>query len=200
MKKTVRFWVIRHGERNGDKDELTEKGFQMVRESARHNLSDVPRFDAAFFSGMHRVRQTAETVLETLGRTCALTSEQGFGFAWAADDKRWPFKEATKRVEEAKAAGAQETADTWLEQWPPALMVRGRFLGTLLLRAQMLADRHTDDSIEVLVGSHSPCSEMAALDPKATPRLREADIMQYVVEVGDDGAKLVKSEVIRAPY
>ncbi|MBI4264821.1 MAG: histidine phosphatase family protein [Acidobacteria bacterium] len=197
--KTVLFWVMRHGQRNGDKDELTEQGFEQVRASAKHNLSSLT-FDAAFFSGMHRVRQTAETVLTTLGQSVPLVADQGFGFGWAADEKRWPFKEATRRVEEAKAGGAQETADLWLEQWPPALMVRGRLLATLLLRAQMLADASQRDTIRVLVGSHSPTSELAALDPKTTLRLRETDIMHYAVEVGGEGPKLVTSEVVRAPY
>jgi len=196
---TVHFWVIRHGQRDGDKDALTEKGFEQVKASATHNLGNV-KFDAAFFSGMHRVKQTAETVLSTLGQSVPLTAEQGFGFGWAADEKRWPYKEANARVEAAKAAGAQDTADLWLENWPPALMVRGRLLGTLLLRAQSLAAASKANAINVLAGSHSPTSELAALDPKTTARLRETDVMHYAVEVDADGAKLVKSEVLRAPY
>ena len=197
--KTVLYWVMRHGQRNGDKDELTEKGFEQVKASATHNLGNV-KFDAAFYSGMHRVKQTAETALGAIGQTLPVTADQGFGFGWAADEKRWPYKEANSRVEAAKAGGAQDTADLWLEQWPPALMVRGRLLATLLLRGQMLADSSKGDTVRVLVGSHSPTSELAALDPKSAARLRETDIMHYVVEIGDEGPKLVKSEVLRAPY
>jgi broad specificity phosphatase PhoE len=197
--QTVHYWVIRHGQRDGDKDALTDKGFEMAKAAAKANLSNV-KFDAAFFSGMHRVKQTAETVLSTLGQNIPLVAEQGFGFGWAADEKRWPYKEANAKVEAAKAAGAQDTADLWLETWPPALMVRGRLLATLLLRAQLLANANKANTINVLAGSHSPTSELAALDPKNTARLRETDILHYVVEVGDDGPKLVKSEVVRAPY
>ena len=196
---TVYFWVIRHGQRDGDKDALTEKGFEMAKAAAKANLSNV-RFDAAFYSGMQRVKQTAETVLSTLGQNIPLVAEQGFGFGWAADEKRWPYKEANTKVEAAKAAGVQDTADLWLENWPPALMVRGRLLGTLLLRAQLLATTNKAGSLNVLAGSHSPTSELAALDPKTAARLRETDIMHYVVEVGDEGPKLVKSDVVRAPY
>src|SRR5882672_9735761 len=49
---TVHYWVIRHGQRDGDKDALTEKGFEQVKASAKHNLSTI-KFDAAFFSGMN---------------------------------------------------------------------------------------------------------------------------------------------------
>lgn len=197
--KTVHFWVMRHGQKDPDKDALSDKGFEQVKASAKHNLSNV-KFDAAFFSGMHRVKETAETVLSTLGQSLPLTADQGFGFGWAADEKRWPYKEATNQVEAAKAAGATETADLWMEKWPPALMVRGRLLGSLLYRAQALADSVKKDTINVLIGSHSPTSELAALDPKNTPRLRETDVIQYVVEVGDEGPKITKSEVLRAPY
>ncbi|MGB7218602.1 MAG: histidine phosphatase family protein [Vicinamibacterales bacterium] len=196
---TVHFWVIRHGQRDGDKDAITEKGFEQVKTSAKANLSNV-KFDAAFFSGMHRVKQTAETALSTIGQSVPLVAEPGFGFAWAADEKRWPYKEANAKVEAAKAAGVQDTADLWLENWPPALMVRGRLLATLLFRAQLLAGSNKAGTINVLAGSHSPTSELAALDPKTTARLRETDLMHYVVEVGDEGPKLVKSDVVRAPY
>jgi broad specificity phosphatase PhoE len=197
--KTVNFWVIRHGHKDPEKDALSDKGFEQVKASAKHNLNNV-KFDAAFFSGMHRVKETAETVLSTLGQNVPLTADQGFGFGWAADEKRWPYKEATNQVEAAKAAGAEETADLWMEKWPPALMVRGRLLGSLLYRAQALADSVKKDEINVLVGSHSPTSELAALDPKTTPRLRETDVMKYVVEIGNEGPKITKSEVLRAPY
>lgn len=197
--KTVHFWVMRHGQKDPDKDALSDKGFEQVKASAKHNLSNV-KFDAAFFSGMQRVKETAETVLSTLGQSLPLTADQGFGFGWAADEKRWPYKEATNQVEAAKAAGAVETADLWMEKWPPALMVRGRLLGSLLYRAQALADSVKKDTINVLIGSHSPTSELAALDPQNTPRLRETDVIQYVVEVGDQGPKITKSEVLRAPY
>jgi len=197
--KTVHYWVMRHGQKDPDKDALSEKGFEQVKASAKHNLSN-EKFDAAFFSGMHRVKETAETVLSTLGQSLPLTADQGFGFGWAADEKRWPYKEATNQVEAAKAAGAEETADLWMEKWPPALMVRGRLLGTLLSRAEALAAAAKGDTVKVLVGSHSPTSELAALDPKTTPRLRETDVIHYVVEVGDEGGKIVKSEVHRAPY
>ncbi len=197
--KTVHFWVMRQGHKDPDKDPLSDKGFEQVKASAKHNLSNV-KFDAAFFSGMHRVKQTAETVLSTLGQSLPLTADQGFGFGWAADETRWPYKEATNMVEAAKAAGAQETADLWMEKWPPALMVRGRLLGSLLYRAQARADSVKKDTINVLIGSHSPTSELAALDPKNTPRLRETDVIHYVVEVGDDGPKITKSDVVPAPY
>ena len=32
---TVHFWVIRHGQRDGDKDALTEKGFEMAKAAAK---------------------------------------------------------------------------------------------------------------------------------------------------------------------
>ena len=153
--KTVHYWVMRHGQKDPDKDALSDKGFEQVKASAKHNLSSV-KFDAAFFSGMHRVKETAETVLSTLGQSLPLTADQGFGFGWAADEKRWPYKEATNQVEAAKAAGAEETADLWMEKWPPALMVRGRMLGSLLYRAQTLAeDDHSHQHV------HQRCDEVA---------------------------------------
>jgi broad specificity phosphatase PhoE len=190
---------MRHGQKDPDKDALSEKGFDQVKASAKHTLGNV-KFDAAFYSGMQRVKETAETVLSTLGQNLPLTADQGFGFGWAADEKRWPYKDATNMVEDAKKGGAQETADLWMEKWPPALMVRGRLLATLMFRAQALADSIKKDSINVLVGSHSPTSELAALDPKNTPRLRETDVIHYEVQVADDGPKITKSEVVKAPY
>lgn len=194
MKKRINFWVIRHGERNGNKDALSEKGVQQVKRVTSLLMQNFV-FSKAFYSGMNRTKQTVETMLEVLGSPLKATREEGFGYEWA--EKEQPL---TPEMRKAAAEGKEEmTAADWLRAWPGALLIRGRFLATMLGWARTLAGRFSKKEIDVLVGSHGPTGELAALKPEATRALGLAEIICYVIEYDEetDEAKLVASARLR---
>lgn len=197
-KALVIFDVMRHGEKDGDK--LTPKGKEQVAVSARANLTG-RNYVLVLHSEMQRARETVHEVLQTIGidpSSIDIMVEEGFGYEWAIDP-RWPAKE----VQRIKASGEATTVDFWIEKWPSACMLRGRVMATLLFWAQMIVEDEDagEEEVHVLVGSHSPCGDMAAIDPKTTDALGEADIMRYTVEVDLKTleAKIVSSKVLRAP-
>lgn len=211
MKIRVFFDVMRHGEK--DLDQLTPKGFEQVKASAKANLNAFT-YIAAFYSGMSRTKQTVETALQAIGQAvCNIRKEWGFGYLWAEDPK-WPIGEALDRVIARVSAGEAETAALWIEEWPVTRAIRGRFIGTLEKWALHFAEQLNRDlsrgpihpdmdvpKLRVLVGSHSPTSELACLDPASTPRLREADGITYCMEVDTVTLEvtMISSEVWRRP-
>ncbi|USN53338.1 MAG: histidine phosphatase family protein [Candidatus Nomurabacteria bacterium] len=196
---------MRHGEREGD--QLTALGTRQVSASAEANLAGT-RYLLAFHTGMTRTYQTAETILSTLEGAGSLTprAEEGFGVVWALNQK-WPIQTAQDQIKSLVASGAAETAALWTSSWPPALAILGRFLGTLEKWTTYAAMRAAEDGspvgdgVRFLVASHSPCAELAALDPSATPRLGPADGITYEIEVDirNLGIVITSSEVWRCP-
>lgn len=207
----VCFYVMRHGKwaprEEGEEDgPLTEEGIQQVVRSAQEHLWDV-KIHMALHSGKERAEQTARITLANIKRRSGLKSivEKDEGFSYELGDylgdyeNQWLYEDASAKVKEAKASGKAETVDLWLKNWPKALIFRGRVQQALVMWAWIIAGDSKYTDYNVFVGSHSPVAEAAALDPKSTPRLREADIIRYEVEVSDTGT-IISSDVLRAPY
>ncbi len=207
MKVTVVFDAMRHGLKDGDA--LTPEGLRQVTRTARTNLRD-RNYRFVFFSGMGRAFETVQIVLDTLDALELVIPEpireEGFGYAWAMDD-RFPIENANDDVRAAVSAdNTENVVDLWLTVWPVvAASIRGRFRGTLEGWARMIATddrlREKGEPIHCLIGSHSPCAELACLDPKTFPKMNETDICRYTLEVDDETGQvgLVSSKYIPAP-
>ncbi len=193
--KIVNFWVIRHGEKRLDEDALSETGVEQVKETTRRFLRNLT-FQAVFYSGMKRTKETVEIVLETLGflpKTIGyplILAEEGFGYEWAI--KEQPLSPIICKTMERRK---KITVADWLRIWPGALLIRGRMLGTVLGWARTLANQFPQEQeINVLVGSHSPTGELAAIN-LSTETLSYASLIQYIIEYDEetDMAKLTAS-------
>lgn len=214
---TVVMYAMRHGERTpatapGQEpaDELTALGIQQVKRAAQNRLVDVT-FDAAYYSGMNRAEQTVTEALVAIGMGDVVPkANEGFGYEWATkatgvNPEYLAVRPVEKAIGEAcKAEGKKPMVADWLNSpWRPAWAIRGRFYQTLLDVAvsEAMDTEEGTDEVNVLIGSHSPTAELAAVDPSTMPRLGLADMVKYVVEVdietGD--AKLVSSEYLEAP-
>lgn len=173
----VRFWVMRHGQKAGDA--LTVLGREQVEQAARRLLMGVT-FRAAFHSGMERARQTVEEALQAIGQAdVPVEAEKGFGYAWALDELNFPIEAAKKHLPQTP------TVADWLFAWPPAQIIRERFIATLVYRACEIAEGHFGDvgTINVLVGSHSPTGELACDNPSEMEPLREAEVIVYTFDL-----------------
>lgn len=181
--KTVNFWVMRHGEKKVNEDALSELGIEQVKKTARQFLRDLT-FQAVFHSGMKRTKETVEVALEALGLSSyrpLILIEEGFGYEWA--QKEQPI---TSQLREAIVKRKELNVANFLKLWPGALLIRGRMLGTMLGWARTLADQFPqEEKINVLVGSHSPTGELAAINP-FTKALSYASLIQYVVEYDEE--------------
>lgn len=212
MKRIV-IYIMRHGEKQDDM--LTEAGIKQVIDSTQHNLKGI-NFDLAYYSGMNRTKDTVATALQALGIAdkkqfyshsediWVFQKEEGFSYVVSPyEDNLWPIQEAQKKVEAAKDKGELETADLWLKNWPKALIIRGRLQKTLLLLGKALNENpiyKDQEVINILVASHSPTAELAALEPRLTPKLSEADIIRYTLVNHSGEMKIISSDVLHAPY
>lgn len=190
-KKRVNFWVIRNGEEF--KDALSEKGRKQVRAVASRLLCGL-NFLKVFYSGINQTKETVETILEVIGQPFKLTIEEGFGCVWV--EKEQLVSETWRK----KFVNNEEiTVADWLENWPGALLIRGRFLATMLGWARTLVGRFSEKEIEVLVGSDGPAGGLAVIEPKSTKALGPAEVICYIIEYDPltDEAKLVHS--VRLP-
>ncbi|MDD5341754.1 MAG: phosphoglycerate mutase family protein [Patescibacteria group bacterium] len=195
--RLVEFYVMRHGEKDGDA--LTETGREQVRQATREYLADAGFF-AALSSEMARAHETTRVALKELDQAM-LTTRQDPGFGYEHATRDYPedtIQAAMLNVQSAVKAGAKETVRLWLRLRPASCQIRGRFTECLFKWAARYADRMEGEPLMFLVGSHSPCSELAVLDPDNTPRLDLAGIVKYVVRVDTETleAQLVGSEVI----
>lgn len=195
--KKVRFWVIRHGEKDGDADKLSEKGVEQVQKTARHLLKGMT-FQAAFYSGMNRTKETVEIVLEELDQQCELQINEGFGFAWA--EKEQPVTPEFRQLYKAATAGEKVTVAQCLSSWPGAQLIRSRLFDTMLGLARTLANRFpAEEEIDILVGSHGPAGELAAVKPEKTMALGLGSIICYVVEYNEQTGEIKLAHSVRLP-
>ncbi len=182
---TVNFYVMRHGKKGGDR--LTEEGFQMVQRSAQMHLSGIP-IHAALYSGMNRTLQTVNHALNVAGAAdVPVEIDYGFGYSWAIGDPNCSvYKRAEYRFDPLpNDQSVLKTVGDCLKYWPPSRIYRHRIRGALLSQAEAMSFRFPDnDTVNVLVGSHSPTAEMAA--GYDFPRLQEADIVLYVINIFDN--------------
>jgi broad specificity phosphatase PhoE len=209
--KKVKIVVMRHGEktaatpeRSNDLSELTPKGVQQVVDSATNNLLGY-KPDALYCSLKYRAMQTVLGMTSVLpGRNGGLSiiADNRFDYSDAPDLKNfgdWE-KEAKRRVAEEDK---KETIEMWLDIAPTAVgFLRNKITESLKMTAVEIASTSDKDEYTVFVGCHSPVAETACVNPADMPRLQEADIVVYTVEVydydplGGSVADIVASEYI----
>jgi broad specificity phosphatase PhoE len=191
MKKRICFWVIRHGEKDGDM--LTEKGVQQVRLAAR--LLDGTTFRAAFHSGMKRAEQTVLEILSATGqKKMKPEANVGFGYEWA--EKEYPLTPVIRKI--ATDGKNNVTAADWLKAWPGARLIRERFASTMLGLTRTLVKHFPEEKeIDVLVGSHGPTGELATLEPETTRVLELAGIICYVIMYDEQTGKAEIAHSVR---
>jgi broad specificity phosphatase PhoE len=204
-KKTVKIVVMRHGEktaatpeRPNDLTELTPKGMQQVIDSATNNLLGYTP-DALFCSLKYRAMQTVLLMTSVLpGRNGGLSiiADNRFDYSDAPDLKNfgdWE-KEAKRRVVDEEQ---KETIAMWLDIAPQTIgYLREKITKAIWNTAIEIASKGDKEEYTVFVGCHSPVSEVACLDPRSMPRLQEADLVVYTVNVNEDSATIVGSEYI----
>ncbi len=191
---TVFFHCIRHGHRLNGGDELSALGYNQVEASTISNLTGF-KFREAYYSGLHRAAQTAAHALEVLDqRGVDVIREDGFNFEWFEKDPNMPGPKGTP-------PDYQYIGEYMHKGYPLAIATRGRVWQTLLDRAKELARiLRRDDTIHVLVASHSPTIETAVPDPMTFPRLQLTDVCVYEVQVDSEGnAKIVNAVYKPAP-
>lgn len=213
----VTFYVQRHGEKGpgpNDLAELTEKGITDVMTSMANNMRGVT-LDRAYFSLKFRTLQTVFCSILSLFRigTFSLTNRfqmearEGFDYTSAPDLGRYmEFDACVKSI--AKERMVPITVSLWQEVAPAMINhLTAKVTEELKKIAWEIGfNRKTTDKKEysVLVGCHSPVSELATLTPKSTPMLREGDIMKYTVEVEklDDVApdEIFRPTIISSEY
>jgi len=201
MTVTVDYYLECHGDKTKPKDPqkaiLTKKGRAQVKASSHMHLSELT-VDLALNSGKTRAWETMEIAMRQTQTPTGVPVEVEDALYFEHDYQdlsRYP--EATKTI--AGLQGFTETVHLWLTLWPEGVVVRARLQNALVLRARLLVASGNKDHYVVVGGSHGPTAELAALDPVSTPRLREADIAHYTVEVSESGAEIVASEVLLAP-
>jgi hypothetical protein len=155
---------------------------------------------------MTRAREAVADVVETLSLPSSLPIIQDGDFsplqATEAPHNRGlhPIAAADAAVKAAmKERGMEETAALWLEFWPPARELAGQVRVAIRHRALELAKLYPEGGANLFVASHSPTIELGAPDLTRIPRLREADIIVYTVEVEDGSATIKDVEVLHAP-
>jgi broad specificity phosphatase PhoE len=185
MKKII-FWMIRHGEAVNDK--LTERGIEQVKKATK--LFKGMTFQAAFYSGAERTRQTVKIVLSILNQNLTPEREEGFGYLWA--EKKYPITPEIEQKIKQKTKNENETVKIWLDAWPGALLIRNRLLETLFTQTKILATQCKEEEINVLVGSHACTAELATLKPEETLILNYTDIFTYVFEYNENEKEKIK--------
>lgn len=192
-KKTVIFFVQRHGQKAPGPNDLallTEEGRKQVMQSALNNLSGLT-FDALYCSLKFRTLETvvcATSVLENKNNGKSVITMEGFDYSSAPDlDKFNDFAAEVKRrsIEENRPINVA----LWMMVAPTMIdYMRGQMIVTIKDVAIETVRNNYDDKNElyVLVGCHSPVSELACVDLSTMPMLQEADMIKYTVEVDSD--------------
>lgn len=179
---------MRHGEK-GQKtdpqgeDYLTGRGKKQVAASATKYLADIT-FIEVYVSGLYRALETAGIALAiTSHPEMEIITESGLDYRWCLNARQVPvhsLAEAEKRL--AEEGVANPTVYDWLRAWPPALGMRQMMLATIQ-RLSHEADKEYSSDVSILMAGHSPVLETAVPNPREFPRLREADICVYTVDV-----------------
>ena len=176
----VRFFCMRHGEKDGDM--LTEKGKRQVLASARAHLREKEiRFLFAYYSGKNRAKETADIALSTSSCATPVTIEEGFGYEWALNSKlpQFNFEEIEAKI--SAEVGNKQTAYDWLEHYPPCFGFLARFQDKMF-EITLQFKKFIRNDTNIFVSSHSPLCELAAPDPRTMPRLGYADIVVYTIQ------------------
>jgi len=205
-KKVVNVYVMRHGEKGSGPNDLavlTGAGREQVMKSAQNNLTDIT-FDGLFCSLKFRALETvvcATSVLPDRNNGLGVKAQEEFDYSSAPDLER--FKELSAEVEKrSESEKRPATVALWQEVAPAMIShLRKKITDAIVTAAIEVAEDSAKDEDNILVGCHSPSSELACLNPEKMPMLRESDIVKYTVEVykghnKPGGGKIVSSKYI----
>jgi len=185
--------VIRHPEKDGDK--ITAKGAMQIFAATLALVALGYKPTKFFYSGARRTFQALLVGIAAMAETLGMIIPEIVKCDWLHFqpilDKldRADADAVLTDIKKIKAAGG--TLKIALEMSKYAVLARER-MGLALVHISSL----TEDDETAFALSHSPLTEMAALDIETAPyALGEADAVVYEM----DGAKLVSSKLIKAP-
>lgn len=195
-KITVRVRIRRHGDKDGDL--LTPKGEEQITAAAKKNDANIT-WDLAAHSEMFRAQQTARLSLTATGQKLPdskIVEFPGFGYDHAAHPD-FPFP-----IEKKTAGGPydQQTVGEWIMLWPMSCQKIRTTIGLSIRAIALIAAGYGEkDEYNIIVGAHSPTSELATRN-LTTGMLNEADAIDYIVEIDRDTwkATIVSDTVVRA--
>ncbi|MFH1284687.1 MAG: phosphoglycerate mutase family protein [Candidatus Peregrinibacteria bacterium] len=194
MKKTVNVYVMRHGQKqsgvDGDLAALTEIGRKQVIDSAAKNLVGI-KFDGLYCSLKFRALETvvcAISVLPEKNNGLSVIAREAFDYSASIPDIKQYFKLSARVNELAKERDQPITVALWNEVTPEIIghFAKKMHHGIIHAAWEVTEDKPRQIEFNVLIGCHSPGSELVTLDPENTPLLREADIFFYRVELSDE--------------
>ncbi len=204
MKKTVNVYVMRHGQKQSDVDgdlaALSETGRKQVIDSAAKNLVGI-KFDGLYCSLKFRALETvvcAVSALPERNNGLSVIAKEAFDYSSSITDIKRYFKLSARVAELAKERDQPITVALWSEVAPEMI---GHFAkkihhGIVHAAWEMVEEKPRQTEFNILIGCHSPGSELVTLDLEHTTMLREADIMQYVVNLNGPETKIVASRYI----
>ena len=212
----IKCYVTRHGQPHksvqtiGHKlDALTQPGAAHAAATALANYgpANPVTFDAVYFSGMNRALETVQQALKAIGQDhLPIVEEPGFGFTWVLKDPALPPFDFFGTEGAMVAKNGDDPRATMLYEWfepgvyPPIWAIRGRLIGALMdVSRRAILDNPVKRELNILIGSHGPTGEAAALDPSTTPCLRFCDTICYKLMVVDGKLEITASESIFAP-
>lgn len=208
----VNVFIMRHGEKedgkkigiSNDLTSLTPLGVEQVINSAKTNLFGIIP-DALYCSLKYRAAQTVLTacsVLPNRNNGCSVIALDGFDYSSAPNLNL--YSQYTAEAEKRVKSGEKETVAMWMDIAPEMVRhLREKIQQTIIKVAYVVPRSSRKEEYNIIVGCHSPSSELAALDPVTMFMLREADIVKYTVMVGPcriyedySVAKIIASEYI----
>ncbi len=193
MKKTANVYVMRHGQKqsgvDGDLAALTEIGKKQVIDSAARNLVGI-KFDGLYCSLKVRTLETvvcAVSVLPERNNGLSVIAKDAFDYSASMPDIKLFFRLSNRATELAKERNQPITVALWNEVAPEIIghLTKKMQHGIIHTAWEVIENKPRQTEFNVLIGCHSPGSELVTLDPENTTLLREADIYFYKVELDD---------------
>lgn len=194
---TCQIIIVRHGEKNGDA--LTEYGLKQIREQA-YQLAEMHLLpDLALYSGAQRTKQAIDAMLTVMDLPLEPRKAEELLLPIPVikhvygDDMTAALASLKKDAEQVVAAGGM--LDAALEYIEYARVGRNKLRDELV---HMAVTMHQNGEKVALCASHSPWSELAAVNPSEVPfGITEAAAVVY--EIDPMKCDIVSSRYILGP-
>lgn len=188
----VNVWCLRHPEKEGDA--LTPSGFRQAVEIARYFRGY--KFDAVYYSGRNRTRQTALTILGMIDElNTELRVHPGFDYACLEDEvtRSMVDVDTIRAAEEVIGSGYPTGYWHLMMKFAPAWQLRGQVSAAIADVAARVAREAaaTKSPADILVCSHTPVIEAGVPDPHRAGFLGFGQGICFTVEVPADGWPVV---------
>lgn len=196
---TVRFFVMRHGQRalfNGRKqDRHSHFGLDQLIASTEEHLSGV-ELTAAFCSDKARTMEAANHVLQHRDDNLIVVRHPAFAVGQYFDSMNGAELE---HIEEA--IGERGTAEEWLGVYSRGQKIAYDMKTAFRGIATDLTKKHSaiDRELNVLITYHAPFCNLAALDPSSMGPVGLADIIRYTTQKQATGWVMTESVHLRCP-